>query len=510
MKRAAAAAAVAVAVVAGVAIAGRPVTLHVPAGDDLRHAIASAPAGAIIRLGPGTHTGPVHVDKTVTLQGEQGAVLRVPASVDIALRVTADDVRVRDLAVEGGVQGITVREAEDVVLEGVTISGVRLHGIEVVDASARISGARVSDMTSEYAQGIEVRYADNRPLTLVENSQIEGGQEGIVSHVSRVDFSRNIVTGTTMRGVAITEMSHGVARSNLIDGAAGAGLYCGDMSMCEFSGNQVNRVAEAGVGSQAGWGLAVNYRSRASTDHDSLAGEAGPVGTYMHSLVRDRSPFELGDGWGALPKIALAAALAVLLLLLASRAAARTLPLFRARLQRHGEGADLRHLVVPLFAVGLAVQSFHMVEHALQVYRVHVDGVPSRGGIAGPAVEAEWIHFVYNLVVLVGIGVVALGRARGWRPRGRVGAGDSLLAAAVALQGYHVVEHSVKLVQHVQGGAKVNPGIAGAHVDLVLLHFGINLAVYLAVAGAALAYAWRRDLTAPALRRRPLPQELPS
>ncbi len=493
MKRAVAAAAVLAAIAAGVTVASRPTTVRVPAGTAMQDAVADASAGSVLRLEPGVHTGPIVIDKKLTLEADSGAVLAVRPSVEAALTITADDVHVQGLVVEGAVQGISVREAEDVVLEDVTVTGARLHGIEVVDASARISGARITNMISEYAQGIEVRYADNHPRTVVENSLVEGGQEGIVSHVAHVEFSRNIVRGTTMRAVAISEMSHGIARSNLVEDAAGAGLYCGDMSMCEFSGNEVKQVAEAGVGSQAGWGLAVNYRSRASTDNDSLAGEAGGVGTFVHSLVRDRSPFELGRGWRAVPNIVATALLALLVLFLVTRGSRWALDRVAAGARRNP--SDPARYVVPLFVVGLAVQSFHLVEHALQVYRVHIDGVPSKGGIVGPSVEAEWIHFVYNAAVLVGIAAVAAGRARGWRPRGEIRTGDALLGAAVALQSYHMVEHSVKLLQHLQGGAKVNPGLAGAHVDLVLLHFGINLAVYLAVAGAATSYAFSASWT---------------
>ncbi len=218
-------------------MASGPPTLQVSSADPVQQLVTEARAGSVLRLQPGVHTGPLVIDKELTLEAEPGALLRVQPSVDVALTITSDDVRVQGLEVEGGVQGITVREAEDVVLEDVTVTGSGLHGIEVVDASARISGARVREMTSDYAQGIEVRYADNHPQTVVENSLVEGGQEGIVSHVADVDFSRNIVRGTTMRAVAITEMSHGIARSNLVEDAGGAGLYCGDMSMCEFSGN---------------------------------------------------------------------------------------------------------------------------------------------------------------------------------------------------------------------------------------------------------------------------------
>lgn len=472
----------------------RPATVEVAPGDSLQTALDAAPDGAIVHLAPGTHEGPVTIAKAVTLQGELGAVISAPIDAPRVVAVSADDVRMQDVTVQGGVEGITIREAEDVILRDVHVIGANLHGIEVVDAEAHISGARVQGLRSEYAQGIEVRYADNHPMTVVENSTVVGGLEGIVSHVSRVDFSSNFVSETTLRGVAITEMSHGVARDNRIEDASGAGLYCGDMSMCEFSGNEVTEVAYNRAGSGAGWGLVVNYRSRASTSGDSLAGESGPTATYMHSLIRDRSVFDLGAGWGAVPKIALTTLIALALLLfvfLLVRKALARMPESRRRGPFTAGAA-----IVSLLLVSLAVQSFHMLEHMLQVYRVHVDGVPSKGGIVGPAVEAEWIHFFYNTTVFVGIAAVATARARGWSPGRDLPRGDALLGTAVVFQGYHVVEHSTKLIQHLTTGSKVNPGIAGAFVDLPLFHYGLNIIVYVAFLSAAIVYLRRVRATA--------------
>jgi hypothetical protein len=56
------------------------------------------------------------------------------------------------------------------------------------------------------------------------------------------------------------------------------------------------------------------------------------------------------------------------------------------------------------------------------------------------------------------------------------------------VQGYHVLEHTAKLAQHIATGAKVNPGLLGGHVDLVWFHFAINLTVYAAFLGACVCY----------------------
>jgi hypothetical protein len=124
----------------------------------------------------------------------------------------------------------------------------------------------------------------------------------------------------------------------------------------------------------------------------------------------------------------------------------------------------------------------------VQLSRVRFDGVPSRGSLVGSLADTEWVHFGYNALVLAGLVLLLLLRRRGWNPRGNRTLGDGLVLAAAVLQGYHVIEHTFKVVQHQLTGAKVNPGILGETFDLVLLHFGLNAAIYLAFVGAAVAY----------------------
>ena len=145
------------------------------------------------------------------------------------------------------------------------------------------------------------------------------------------------------------------------------------------------------------------------------------------------------------------------------------------------------------------VQTFHMIEHFLQVYRVEVDHIPSRGGLAGPAVEAEWVHMAYNgtVMLLIVVAVVVLGGRVSNRP-------TALLVAAGAVQSWHTVEHVAKVSQHVITGQKVNPGLLGDYFNLYWFHFTINLAVYVPCLLAALLVLWElrpRALSAPALPR---------
>ncbi|MFP5299467.1 MAG: nitrous oxide reductase family maturation protein NosD, partial [Actinomycetota bacterium] len=427
--------------------------------DDAAEMLSTAPSGAVVFVEPGSYTGPWSLDRSLVLYGD-GVTVRAPKDA-VGVTVSAPS-RVSGLRVTGGESGIVVRETNGVVLEDVTVTGAELHGIEIVDASALVSRAVVDRLVSPYAQGIEIRNADGRPDSAVVDSTVIGGQEGIVSHVSEVLLEGNSVSHTSLRGIVVTEMSDGWVRRNRVSGASGVGLYCGDMSRCEFSRNVVERV-EAGEGgaSSAGWGLVVNYHASASSHRDELSGEAGPTATFIGSRLTDRSPLEPGIGsravWPALTAGLVAiVVLATVFLLVRHRWALPRPPSLTA---------PIRTALTVAVVTGIAVQSFHMSEHILQVFRVKVDGVPSRGGIVGPVVEAEVIHFLYNAAVLALMAFTWYGRRHGWGPGVAVRA-DRLLVAGVLLQGYHWFEHSLKLAQHVITGAKVNPGVAGNFFDL--------------------------------------------
>jgi parallel beta-helix repeat protein len=465
-------------------------SVRVPAGASLQRVLDDAAPGTAVTLEPGVHRGPVTVQGPVTLQGSGGAILSAPREAEAVLFVSGDDVEVRDLAVRGGGSGIEAERAENLVIEDVAVRGSDLHGIHIAGGSADIIGADVAGLRHPFAQGIEVFDA---PGSRVQDSKLSGGREGIVTHLShRVVVEGNSVTDTTFRGIAIKEMSHSSVMGNTVLGARGMGLYCGDMSRCAFSANRATSVAAGeGTPASAGWGLVVHFHAVASSHNDLLSGDAGTLSTFGEGRIVEDSPLELGSGIRALWKTLGATLIGLLLLVgpyLAARPFTRRLfPLEAAKVRRLSTTA-----IPTALAVGLAIQTFHMGEHFVQVFRVHFDGVPSRGGIVGSVVDTEWVHFAYNLAVLTGVVAVIAARFRGWHPSGHADIGDGLLVVATLIQSYHVVEHSVKLTQHIVTGAKVNPGILGGPIDLVWLHFVINLAVYAGLAGAFFAYQWRR------------------
>jgi nitrous oxidase accessory protein NosD len=239
---------------------------------------AAAPVAALAVLGVawlaqpptihlrGTIEGPLVLDRPQTLVGEDGAVVRG------GIVIRADDVTVRDVTVFGGEIGIEVRDSEDVVLDGVRVAGTTLDGISARRSSVAIRDCRIEMPQVDGTQAIDISFAGSLPPSTVERCEVSGGSEGIVSHMAMVEISENRVSGTGMRGIAVTEMSMGSVDRNVVEDAAGVGIFCGDYSHCEISENSVSGTTGdgSGVRSRAGYGIVAHYYAVAQVDDNQL------------------------------------------------------------------------------------------------------------------------------------------------------------------------------------------------------------------------------------------------
>jgi len=453
---------------------GSTVRVEVAPGA-LGRAIEAAPDGAVLRLLTGAHE-PFTLDRPLSVEGEPGSVVRGP------IHVLADGARLDGVSIEGGETGVLVHGAVGVVLEGVSVAGTELHAIEVENGSADIVGCSISGMTHPKAQGIEIRNSNGHRRTIVDGCRIEGGMEGIVSHVSRVEYRDNTVRGTTLRGIAVTEMSEGLVEGNRVADAAGAAYFCGDESHCEIRGNEAAaiRAGTPGVRSQEGWGVVALYHAMMRAQENRFTDvAAGPIAYLVESTSTQTFPLGVWPpGWqGLLPGIFVVVALALAVL-----AVARLAVIPWARRRRGASTMADPGKALPILVAGFAVQSFHMLEHLVQVYQVYVLDAQIRSGLAGQKVDMEWVHFLYNLAVL-GFLVWAWRLVRpGGALAGGVGKASGFLLAAFAVQTYHMAEHVAKIVQHLAWGIDPAPGIIGGAAGLVWFHFGINLTVYLGMA----------------------------
>jgi hypothetical protein len=264
--------------------AGAAVLAGVAACFALAGGVAWATQPPTVVLSAGVHKGPIVIDRTETLVGEPGAIVRG------GIVVRADDVVVRDVTVEGGDDGIKVEHATNVLLDRVHVRGARLDGINVRRAHVTIRDCTIEGLRSPYAQGIDISFSFDMATSMVEGCTVRGGQEGIVGDWAQVEFRNNRIEGTTMRAITLNEMSMGMVEQNHVRNAVGIGIFCGDMSECEIERNRVTGVAPDHASadrSRRGYGV-VAYDAVATIAHNRLEGAALPAGAFAGGrVVRD-------------------------------------------------------------------------------------------------------------------------------------------------------------------------------------------------------------------------------
>lgn len=173
--------------------------IHVPAGaDNLKTAIAGASPGDVLVLAPGAHSGPIVLDRPVTLDGRGEATIDGNYNGSV-ITITGDDVTLRGLNVirsgrknqdlDSGIK--IVKGADRALIENNVLTD-NMHGIDVHGGIGTI--ARGNTITGRRDLHMLARgngfYVWNSPDTLIENNIVRYGRDGIFSNVSKKDVFR--------------------------------------------------------------------------------------------------------------------------------------------------------------------------------------------------------------------------------------------------------------------------------------------------------------------------------
>jgi nitrous oxidase accessory protein len=167
---------------------------------DLAAALADARDGDVIRLGAGEHaSGLLRIERSVTLQGEPGAVLRNTGTEGL-LHISADDVTVRGLALHG-TPSSHVRDHAAVLVENASRCVIEdnvlvdnFFGIYL----ARTTGCRVerntltasADRETSAGNGIHLWNAADAVIT---DNVVRGHRDGIyLEHVQGARLTGNV------------------------------------------------------------------------------------------------------------------------------------------------------------------------------------------------------------------------------------------------------------------------------------------------------------------------------
>ena len=234
-----------------------------------------------VYLSAGVHRGPLVIDRPQNLIGEPGAVVRG------GIVVRSNNVTIRNVRVIGGESGIVVEHADDVLIEDVAITGFQLDGINIRRSSVDVRDCRIRSSV-EYGQGIDVSFGFDLAPTSVRRCRIEGGYEGIVSHFAHVDFRQNVVTGTSHRGITVTEMSMGSVDDNRVRDGIGVGIFCGDFSHCEIEGNSISDIRpdlENLEGSRRGFAIVSHFGAEAVVEDNTITRSARDFGQFADARI---------------------------------------------------------------------------------------------------------------------------------------------------------------------------------------------------------------------------------
>jgi hypothetical protein len=265
---------------AGVAAVGIALAL---AGSAATYVVRLPP---VVHLSTGVHQGPLVITRREVLKGDPGAVVRG------GIVVAHDDVKIENVTVVGGMNGVTVEGVRGTVLDGVTVQGAELDGIHVRDAGVIVRDCTIDMLGNRLGQGIDISFNMGKGMSMVEGCTIVGGMIGITTHSSMTEVVHNRVSRTTGQAISLAEMSMGSAMDNEIRDALGVGLSCDDQSMCMFEHNTVvgTRPDRAsGDPTRRGFGVLASFYSEASLWQNRLAANPVAAGAVMSSTLKTTS-----------------------------------------------------------------------------------------------------------------------------------------------------------------------------------------------------------------------------
>jgi hypothetical protein len=145
-----------------------------------------------------------------------------------------------------------------------------------------------------------------------------------------------------------------------------------------------------------------------------------------------------------------------------------------------------------IFFIALVLQGAHHLEHVTQIFQWWYLGLlpPMSKGIVF-FLDLEWNHFIFDTSLFFALVLGSLFLARKlWKSGHSIDRfGGTLLISALLIQGWHAVEHTVRIVRHVDTGCEPCRGIIDSvyGIPLIPLHFWFNV---FALTLPLLAFVW--------------------
>lgn len=265
---------------------------QVMAGESLQLAVDAAPAGTSLCLAAGSYSGPVRLEKPLTVWGGRSAVIQSSGQGstitvagndvrlfgftirgsgnrfdlnDSALKVTGNNILIQGIRIEGALFGLTAEEASKVVFLGNEIAG---------DA-ARPLGLR----------GDAVRLWQTKD-SLIEGNRISGCRDIIIWYSSHNRVAHNVIYGGRY-GTHFMYSDDEQVIENRYEHAV-VGIFCMYAHGIEIRGNLVKDSSEydgMGIGAKDTDGLLAE-ENQLIRDNTGIYLDASPAQEPMKNVFR--------------------------------------------------------------------------------------------------------------------------------------------------------------------------------------------------------------------------------
>lgn len=126
----------------------------------------------------------------------------------------------------------------------------------------------------------------------------------------------------------------------------------------------------------------------------------------------------------------------------------------------------------------MVVSTGHFIEHVLQMFQFYMWHVKP-WGLIGQIADREWLHVWYNLPAYLIILFIYLAIRKNIPDFYQVDKSMKAMTIFLWIQGYHLLEHVVKIYQYFTTGIEPAPGMLGNLIPLVPLHFTLVIVTYI-------------------------------
>jgi hypothetical protein len=250
-------------------------------GQSISRALEHAPPGIKLTLTVrGTCNEYVLIDRDdVTLQGDPawGAVLNGPEANANVIRVEGNRVRIDNLTVQGGVDGINVYGTSNVAITRAVIQNAAANGITLVN-----SHATVIDSTIEHSGGDGI-YLRGASALLGKNEIRLNSGAGVHLEGASIEANGNTITSNGSNGVELQSGSRATMNANMIwtNGSNPAGR--GNGVFVSFSHADIR--GGNGISSNRQSGVAADGSTVTIVDSKVTANGLGGVQVYLGSTL---------------------------------------------------------------------------------------------------------------------------------------------------------------------------------------------------------------------------------